>query len=238
MTPDDDRLQSLGDLLALMVEGWRIERMFYADRTRGTATPAAYFDLARDGDGRMRVHIPADARTYSHQALVALFRESPHVWKYRSPDAFPPPEAAAEAEWAAPPDAVPHRSAFRPTTLRRVVPVNQVQCVDDLHIAVTALECHDEGARLRYMAHASDATTRRQMTLLDVVVVDDRGRRYAVHPGERVAEGNHLSGVLSIAPGVDDGVRQLTLTVGTLADADGDTLRALGPWVFPIVLRG
>src|SRR5690606_20282365 len=125
---------------------------------------------------------------------------------------------SAEPTWAERPDAVPHRAAFRPATLRRVVPVNQVQCVDDLHLAITALECHEEGARLRYLAHASDAATRRQMSLLDVAVVDDRGRRYAVDSGERAAEGNHLSGALAIAPGVDEDVRQLTVTVGTLTD--------------------
>lgn len=238
MTPGDDRLQSLGDLLALIVEGWRIERMFYADRSRGSGAPAAYFDLSRRDEPPMRVHIPADGRTFSHRALVSLFRESPHVWKYRSADVVPVGDDAAPAGWADLPDGVPHRSAFRPTTLRRVVPVNQVQCVDDLHIAITALKCHDEGARLRYIAHASDAGTRRQMTVLDVAVVDDLGRRYAVEAAERQAEGNHLSGALAIAPGIVDDVRQITVTIGTVADGDGDGLRALGPWVFPIVLRG
>ncbi len=238
MTPGEDRLQSLGDLMALIVEGWRIERMFYADRIPGGATPAAYFDLTRRGEAPLRVHVPADGRVFSHQALVALFRESPHVWKYRSPEAAPPQEIPAEPTWAERPDRVPHRSAFRPTTLRRVVAVNQTQCVDDLHVALTALECHENGARLRYMAHASDAVTRRQMALLDVAVVDDLGRRYTVDPGESTAEGNHLAGALTIAPAIGDDVRRLTVTVGTLTDGDGEGLRALGPWVFPIVLQG
>jgi hypothetical protein len=74
------------------------------------------------------------------------------------------------------------------------------------------------------------------MTVLDVVVVDDRGRRYAVDTGEGSAEGNHLTGALAIAPGIPADVGHITVTIGTVADADSEGLRALGPWVFPIPL--
>lgn len=234
--PGDDRLQSLGDLMQLMVEGWRVERMHYADRGRGGGPPAAYVDLCRRPGEVLRAFVPDDGRSFSHHALVEMFRESPHVWKHRSPEMIPAPDGPAPEEWGEVPDAFPHRSGFRPTTLRRVVAVNQVQSVDDLHIALTALECHEACARLRYIAHASNPATRRQMTVLDVVVVDDRGRRYAVDTGDAHAEGNHLSGALAIAPAVPDDVHHLTVTIGTVADGDGGPLRAQGPWVFPIAL--
>lgn len=235
MDPSEDRLQSLGDLFALMVEGWRIERMHYADRGPAGGPPAAYFDLARAPGERQRVHVPDDGRSLSHRALVNLFRESEHVWKHRSPEMIPLPEPVDE-DWGDEAEGFPHCSAFRPTTLRRVVPINQVQTVEDLHIALTALECHEGCARLRYTAHAADPSARRQLTVLDVVVVDDAGRRYRVDAADRRPEGNHLSGSLAIAPGIPDQVRHLTVTVGTVADGAGEGLRALGPWVFPISL--
>ncbi len=165
-----------------------------------------------------------------------MFRESPHVWKHRSPEMIPAPQGPTGEEWGDVPEGFPHCSGFRPATLQRVIAVNQVQSVEDLHIALTALECHEGCARLRYIAHASDPASRRQMTVLDVVVVDDQGRRYAVGTGEGRAEGNHLSGALAIAPGIPADVGRITVTIGTVADGDGEGLRALGPWVFPIVL--
>lgn len=236
MTPGEDRLQSLGDLMALIVEGWRVERTYYVDRVRGSGPPAAYFDLVRKPGELLRIHVPDDGRTFSHHALVSLFRESPHVWKHRAPEMIPPLEGPAPDEWGEVPEGFPHRAGFPPSTLCRVVAVNQVQCIEDLHIALTALECHRDRARLRYVAHASDPTTRRQMTVLDVAVVDDRGRRYVVDSGDARAEGNHLNGAIAIAPAIPDDVRHLTVTIGTVADGDGEGLRALGPWVFPIAL--
>jgi len=232
----DEQLQSLGDLMQLMVEGWRVQRMYYADRARGGAQPAAYFDLARRPGEVMRAYVPDDGRAFSHHALVDLFRESPHVWKHRSPEMLPPLEGPSGEEWGEVPEAFPHPSGFRPTSLQRVVAVNQVQSVEDLHIAITALECHEDCARLRYIAHASDPVSRRQMTVLDVVVVDDQGRRYAVDTGGGSTQGNHLSGALAIAPAIPADVGTITVTIGTVADGDGEGLRALGPWVFPIPL--
>jgi hypothetical protein len=237
MNPADDRLQSLGDLMELMLEGWRVERMHYTDRSRASGPPAAYFDLSRGLGERLRVYVPDDGRALSHHALVDLFRESPHVWKHRSPEMIPPPDGPQGEEWGEVPDNFPHCSGFRPGTLQRVVAVNQVQSVDDLHIALTSLECHEGCARLRYIAHASDPGTRRQMTVLDVLVVDELGRRYRVDPDEGVAEGNHLSGALAIAPAIPADVGQITVTIGTVADGDRSGLRALGPWVFPIALH-
>ena len=78
-------LASLGDLMELLVEGWRIEKMQYADRSGPSGPPAAYFSLVRGATGEVRgVYVPDDGRALSHRALVELFREHPGVWKHRS----------------------------------------------------------------------------------------------------------------------------------------------------------
>jgi hypothetical protein len=88
-------LASLGDLLEMIVEGWRISRMHYADRSEPSGPPAAFFGLTRGPDEARGVFIPDDGRALSHRSLVELFRESPAIWKYRSPEAIEPPGPAA-----------------------------------------------------------------------------------------------------------------------------------------------
>ena len=123
-----------------------------------------------------------------------------------------------------------------PATLRQVVPVSQAQSAGGLDIALVALERHDGGARIGYMCHASDARTRGEMRMLDVIVVDDGGRRYRVATADARPEGNRLQGNLVVAPAIPEGVRRLTVTVGTVRD-DGEGPRVTsGPWVFPIPL--
>jgi len=237
---DEERfeLASLGDLVELLTEGWRIERMHYADRSASSTAPAAFFGLVRGPDART-VFIPDDGRALSHRALVSLFRESPHVWKHRSPETIPPPatEPAALEDWGEVPEPFPGALALGPASLREVVPVNQIQSVDGLDIALVALERHEACARVRYMCHASDARTRRQMCLLDVAVVDDAGRRYRVARLESGPEGNRLEGALLLAPAIPQGVRRITLTVGTVGEGEGRGDPRPGPWVFPIALR-
>jgi hypothetical protein len=240
--PDSDRfeLASLGDLMEMLIEGWRIERMHYADRSGAAGPPAAFFDLVRDPDESRAVYVPDDGRALSHRALVSLFRESPHIWKHRSPDRIPAPERDAEAvaasEWGDVPEPFPQCVALGPSTLRAVVPVNQVQSVEGLDIALTVLERHEGCARLRYMCHASDARTRKQMQVLDVVAVDDAARLYRIAPVESRVEGNRLEGALLLAPAIPPGVVRLTVTVGTVGDGGERAQAASGPWVFPIAL--
>jgi len=234
-------LGSLGDLVELLIDGWQVEGLHYADRSGPGGTvgpPAAFFRLVRGPDERMGVYVPDDGRAFSHRALVALFRERPEVWKHRSPHSVPwpeqPPEAAEEPEEV--PEDFPDGLALGPSTLRSVHPVNQCQTIDGLTIALTALECHEGCARLRYMAHASNARTRRQMRILDVLAVDDAGRRYCVATPPPRVEGNRFDGELVLAPGLGRARARLTVTVGTVADEPGAGERVLGPWVFPIPL--
>ncbi|WP_217912684.1 hypothetical protein [Miltoncostaea marina] len=231
-------LASLADLVQLIAEGWRVTRLHYADRTDPAGPPAALFALARAGEAR-GVYVPDDGRALSHRTLVEIFRETPGVWKHRSPQAAPAPEVPAgepPEAWGEVPEPFPQALDLVPSSLREVVPVNQIQSVEGLDIAMVALERHDAGARLRYMCHASDARTRTAMCVLDVAVVDDAGRRYRVAPTEGRPEGNRLEGALVVAPAIPEDVRRLTVTVGTVeADADRGR-RASGPWVFPIPL--
>ncbi len=239
---DDARFQlaSLGDLMELLVEGWRIEKMQYADRSAPSGPPAAYFSLVRGTTGEVRgVFVPDDGRALSHHALVELFRDHPGVWKHRSfATVDAPGSEAPEApeEWGDVPEPFPDALLLVPATLREVVPVSQAQSAGGLDIALVALERHDGGARIGYMCHASDARTRGEMQMLDVIAVDDGGRRYRVAATDARPEGNRLQGSLVVAPAIPDGVRRLTVTVGTVRD-DGDGPRLTsGPWVFPIPL--
>lgn len=232
-------LASLGDLLEMIVDGWRVSRLHFADRSSVAGPPAAYFGLTR-GPGETRgVYVPDDGRAFSHHALVELFRESPGVWKHRSPDSIAPPDAEhtePPEAWGEVPEPFPAALALGPASLRDVVPVNQIQSIGGLDIAMVSLERHDSGARLRYMAHASDARTRSEMCVLDVIAVDDAGRLYRVAGAESRPEGNRLEGALLVAPAIPADVRRLTVTIGTVwQDGEGES-QVSGPWVFPIPL--
>jgi hypothetical protein len=85
------------------------------------------------------------------------------------------------------------------------------------------------------MCRASDAATRRRMSVLDVIAVDDAARLYRVAPVESRPEGNRLEGAVAIAPAIPEDVAMLTVTIGTVADADPHE-SIPGPWVFPIRL--
>ena len=241
MGPDDARyeLSGLGDVMELIVYGWRIAHLHYADRSEASGPPAACFDLTRGVDERLGVYVPDDGRAFSHRALVELFRASPGVWKYRTPDAIAaPPEvdATPPAEWGEVREPFPDALIFGPATLRGVIPVNQIQSVGGLDIALVALERHEGGARLRYMCHASSALTRTEMCILDVIAVDDAGRLYRVAGVESRPEGNRLEGALVVAPTIPPDVRLLTVSIGTVWDTHEGLVQTPGPWVFPIPL--
>lgn len=232
-------LASLGDLLEMIVEGWRVSRLHFADRSSVAGPPAAYFALTR-GPGETRgVYVPDDGRAFSHHALIELFRESPNIWKHRSPDTIAAPDAELTEPpeaWGEVPEPFPEALTLGPASLREVVAVNQIQSIGGLDIAMVSLERHDAGARLRYMCHASDARTRTEMCMLDVIAVDDAGRLYRVACTESRPEGNRLEGALLIAPAIPAGVLRLTVTVGTVWH-DGEGERQIsGPWLFPIPL--
>lgn len=231
-------LAGLGDLLEMIVEGWKISRMHYADRSSASGPPAAFFALTRGPDEWRGVFIPDDGRALSHRSLVEIFRESPAIWKHRSPDTIDPPGpdgGVPPEEWGIVPPGFPEGLAFGPSSLRQVVAIGQVQSIGGLDIALIALERHETGARLQYICHASDQRTRAEMCVLDVVVVDDAGRLYRVASTESTPEGNRLDGSLLVAPPIPGDVRRLTVTVGTVWDA-GEGRQTSGPWVFPVPL--
>ncbi|HEX2503099.1 MAG TPA: hypothetical protein VHK00_04085 [Miltoncostaeaceae bacterium] len=232
-------LASLGDLMQLLVDGWRIDRLHYADRSGAAGPPAAYVDLVRGAGERRAVYVPDDGRALSHRALVALVRETPGIWKHRSSDAIPLPDTDAATppeEWGPVPEPFPQALVFGPSTLRAVVAVNQLQSVEGLDVALTSLERHDGGARLRFMCRASDAATRRRMSVLDVIAVDDAARLYRVACAESRPEGNRLEGAFAVAPAIPEEVGLLTVTVGTIGDEGRPQDSVPGPWVFPIRL--
>ena len=236
-------LASLGDLLERLIDGWQIEHLHYADSCApaGPEAPGAFMELRRPGAGRHRLFIPDDGRACSHRALVALFRERPHIWKHRSPSRFPDAHEAPEGpprlpeEWGSVPGDFPDGLGFDPEDLRAVVAVNQTQAIDGVTIAATALEIFDEAARLRYLAHADGPTARRDLDVLDAVAIDNTGRMYRVGqlPGER--RGNRLDGALAIAPAPPGAAGRLTVTIGTVGERGGQPTR--GPWVFPMSLN-
>lgn len=232
-------LASLGDLMELLLDGWRIDRLHYADRSAASGPPAAFLDLVRGAGERRGVYIPDDGRALSHRALVSMFREAPSIWKHRSADAIPSPEAGDPTpaeEWGAVPEPFPEALAFGPATLRAVVPVNQIQSVEGLDIALTALERYEDGARLRFMCRASGAQTRRRMSVMDVIAVDDLARLYRVACAETRPMGNRLEGAFALAPAIPGDVAMLTVTVGTMGEEGVPASSAPGPWVFPIRL--
>ncbi len=239
------RLGSLGDVVHLLVEGWQVERLHYADTCSyegADGCPAAFISLTR-ADARESLYVVDDGRAYSHRSLVALFREHPHVWKRRTTGSgaeeaaasVPPGPPQAAGEWGEVPRPFPEALDFSPAALRGVVPVNQTQSIDDTTIALTCIERFERGARAHYLCHAPEARAREALGAIDVIAVDDQGRLYEVAPWGRTQRGNRITGSLALAPAVPAGSRRLTITIGTLGhDGPGDSLP--GPWVFPIPL--
>jgi hypothetical protein len=245
VSPEDPyRLGSLGDLVELLLEGWQISRLHYSD-VCGTGEapdrPAAFFDLERPDDGHQGIYILDDERAFSHRALMGLFRESPHIWKHRSPDRIreqlaelampgrPDPES-----WGDIADPADQPLDIGPTTLVGVVALGQIESIGDVTVALLSLERFQDFSRLRYLAHTSDPSQRGPLAALDVLVVDERGRRYRTASMGVESAGNRLEGVIVLAPGIPRDTASLTVTIGTLG-TDGPS-GILGPWVFPIRL--
>jgi len=238
------RLGSLADLVGLILDGWQVEHLHYADACElegARGGPAAFVVLAR-GDGREHLYIVEDGRSMSHRSLIAQFREHPHVWKRRSTGmhelaaTVPATPPRAPEEWGTVPESFPHTLDLSPAALRGVCAVNQTQSVDDVTITITSLERFEQGARLHYLCHAPVARAREELGALDVIAVDDAGRLYRVAPAGRTQRGNRIVGTLALAPAIPAATRALTVTIGTLGH-DGSGAALPGPWVFPIPLE-
>jgi hypothetical protein len=244
-TQEPYRLGSLGDLVELLVDGWEIAAMHYSETCGDLDVPdgkaAAFVSLTRPDNGAQGIFIPEDERAFSHKALMAVFRESPRIWKYRNPDTIharlaelslherPDPEA-----WQDVPDPADLRLDVSPANLQGVVALGQVESIADVTVALLSLERYNDFSRLRYLAHTDDAVRRGSIAALDVLVVDDRGRRYRTATVGVERAGSRLEGVMVLAPGIPREAVSLTITIGSLGEA-GPT-GPLGPWVFPIKL--
>ncbi len=244
-TQERYRLGSLGDLVELLVDGWEITSLHYADACGTPDAPddraAAFIDLARPDQGHRGLFIPDDDRTFSHRALLGVFRESPHIWKHRSAasvrdrleelvtDARPEPES-----WGEVADPADQPLDVSPASLRGVVALGQIESIDDVTVALLSLERYRDFSRLRYLAHTLDPGRRGSLAALDVVAVDERGRRYRTASLGVERSGNRLEGVIALAPGIPKDTTSLTVSIGTLGERGPDGI--LGPWVFPIRL--
>lgn len=247
MTDAKYRLSSVGDLLEAVVDGWEIQHIHYAD-VCGTDLehddrPAAFVELRRPDSGVLGMFIPDDGRTFSHRAFIHLVRESPHIWKHRTADAIRARLVEMEAETAARPepaswDDVPDPADLplevAPQTLRGVVALGQVESIDTVTVALLSLERYRDFARIRYLAHTGDPARRGSLAALDVLAVDDRGRRYRSASLGVERSGNRLEGVIVLAPMIPRDTTALTITIGTIGAAGPDG--AVGPWVFPVTL--
>lgn len=132
-------------------------------------------------------------------------------------------------------DPFPAALALTPEALRGVVPVIQTEAMGGVTIALTALERFASGARVRYLAHAADPRKRGTLDALDVLAVDDQGRRYRTATIDVTRDGDRAEGSLVLAPAIPGDVVRLTITIGTVGDRSrGEDVA--GPWVFPIPL--
>lgn len=237
------RLGSLGDLVELIVDGWEIAQLHYSESCGDLDVPdgtsAAFISLTRPDDGAQGLFIPDDERAFSHKALLAVFRESPRIWKYRSPDTIH--ERLSElttndlpdpASWQDVPDPADQRFDATPAELRGVVALGQVESIADVTVSLLSLERYREFSRLRYLAHTDDPNRRSSLAALDVLAVDDRGRRYRTATVDVTRAGGRLEGVIVLSPGIPREATGVTVTFGTVGDASV----GLGPWIFPIRL--
>ena len=238
------KLGSLGDLVELLIDGWEVAHLHYADSC-GTGAeagrPAAFVELRRPDQGRYGIYIPDDGRAFSHRALVSLFRERPHIWKHRSAERIhqlaadqPMADPREPEEWGEVTQPFPQGLVFSPGSLRGVVAINRTESVEETTVTLTAMERYQQGARVRYLAHTADPKRRKQLgSAPDVLVVDDQGRRYRTAIIDVRRDGNRAEGVFAIGPAVPRDVVALTITVGSVGDGR-DAIA--GPWVFPILL--
>lgn len=244
-TEERYRPGSLGDLIEMIVDGWQVDRLHYADDCAlgedDAHVPAAFIELVRADQGRYGLYIPDDGKAFSHRALISLFRECPHIWKHRGADRIhqmaadvPMATPHEQSQWTDLVEPFPGALVFSPATLRGVDPIDQTQSEGGVTIALTALERYRDGARLRFLVQAPEPRKRRHMQFVDVQVVDDRGRRYATALLDDHHDGNRMDGALAIGPGIPTDASDLTVRIGALGDARKPADATPGPWEFGV----
>ncbi len=170
-------------------------------------------------------------------------RESPNIWKHRTADAIRARLVQLEAEaalrpepdtWRDVPDPADLPLEVAPRTLRGVVALGQIESIDEITVALLSLERYRDFSRIRYLANTNDPSKRGSLTALDVLAVDDRGRRYRSASLGVERSGNQLEGVIVLAPMIPRDATALTITIGSIGASGPDG--AVGPWVFPVSL--
>jgi hypothetical protein len=230
---------TLGQLLELLIDGWQIEGLHFAESCHmageAPGAPAAFVQLSRPDQGRYGIYIPDDGKGLSHKAFVSLFRERPDIWKHRTADRIhalaadqPMAHPREASSWGQVVDPFPQALAFGPATLRGVVALNQTQSTEDVTISLTALERYQQGARVRYLAHASEPKRRRQLDRLDVTAVDDQGRTYRTAVLEGRKDGSRVEGAVAIAPAIPRDVEVLAMSFAPAGD--GRRSHDQAPW--------
>lgn len=246
-TEERYRPGSLGDLIEMIVDGWQVDRLHYADdcalEEDDAHVPAAFIELTRPDQGRYGLYIPDDGKAFSHRALISLFRECPHIWKHRGAGrihqmaADVPMATPYEQEaWGEVVDPFPGAVVFSPGTLRAVDAIDQTQSVGDITISLTALERYRDGARLRFLLQAPEPRKRKAMQLIGLEVVDDQGRRYTTALINDHHDGNRVDGAYALGPGVPGDAGGLTIVVAAVGDPRRESDASRGPWEFGVQL--
>jgi hypothetical protein len=244
-TEERYRPGSLGDLIEMIVDGWQVDRLHYAEDCAldesDQHVPAAFIELVRPDQGRYGLYIPDDGKAFSHRALISLFRECPHIWKHRGADRIhqmaadvPMATPHEQSSWSDLVDPFPGALVFGPGTLRGVDAIDQTQSADGVSIALTALERYRDGARLRFLLQALEPRKRKAMQLLELEVRDDRGRRYATALLDEHHDGSRLDGAYALGPGIPTDAGELIITVGAVGDPRKPDEATRGPWRFGV----
>ncbi len=243
---DRYRRGSLGDLMQLVIDGWEITHLHYGDVCGDPGmeieSPAAFVILRRPDSGLRGIYIPEDERALSHRGLIDLFRQSPRIWKHRTAEAVRQrmkelieAETSRESEaWGHVLDPADLPMDVQPTELVDVIGLGQVETIEGVTVAVLSIERYRSFSRVRYLAHTVGHLRGGSLAALDVLVVDNRGRRYRSASVGVERAGSRLEGVIALTPGIPRDVTALTVTIGTLGASGPDG--HLGPWVFPVVL--
>ena len=246
-TEERYRLGSLGDLIDLIVDGWQVDRLHYAedsalDDSHGSV-PAAFIELTRADQGRYGIYIPDDGKAFSHRALISLFRECPHIWKHRSADRIhqmaqdsPMADPIEQDHWSEVVEPFPGAVIFSPGTLRGVVAIDQTDSVGEVTVSLTVLERYHDGARLRFMIQTGESRRRKHLNLVGLEITDDLGRSYRTAILEASRDGNRVEGAMALGPAIPRDASNLTVRIAGVGDARKADEAAQGPWSFPIQL--
>ena len=205
----------------------------YADRSAGSGPPAAFFDLGRGAGEQRSVYVPDDGRLpFPPLRWCCSSRRAPTSGSTAPPERSPtwtPPSRRLLEDWGAVPEPFPQALSFGPATLRSVVPVNQVQSIEGLDIALVALERGESRLLIATLGGATRATWGAGR--------DRRQRRRRAATGwrkiESQSDGNRLEGAFAWRQRSRGKARRLTLTIGTVRDEGGQRERLSGPCGVP-----